>query len=58
MTKQEFWVLVGGMVECFHILNLGCKNCPVYRMDGKEFCLGGKCGEELQKVYERLEREE
>jgi len=56
MTKQEFWKLVGEMVAEFSYTRLDCRECPVFRMYGKNLCCtDGKCGEKLQEAYSKLE---
>ena len=56
MTKQEFWKLVGEMVAEFSYTRLDCRECPVFKMNGKNLCCtDGKCGEKLQEAYSKLE---
>lgn len=59
MTKQEFWTLVGSMVRDFSQVRLDCRECPVFRMYGKNTCGSYKeCGKKLQEAYSKLEDQE
>ena len=53
MTKQEFWELIGRMVN---ISLKSCKDCPINKDIKEEIICNVSCGEALHKFYKGLDK--
>ena len=54
MTRQEFWEMIGNILE---IYDVNCTHCPARGACSDDAC-DTSCEQALKNVYERLEREE